>query len=998
MIVAPSAGELALHAVNIEPVHRFVLSDEFVAPFASMAPPWGPLGEFTYRRTYARELSPGVHEEWHQTVRRVVEGCFTYQKWHCETHGLPWSYHKAHRSAKEMYRLIFEMKFLPPGRGLWMCGTPYVEKVGSAALNNCAFVSTRNIDRDFADPFTFLMDFSMLGVGVGGDTRGAGKLVIRQPEMAAEPHVVPDTREGWVDIVRRVLNSYAGKGTQPSSIDVSQVRKKGQTIKGFGGVSAGPEPLLDLVFGIKATLDPLVGQPITSSAIVDLFNKIGVCVVAGNVRRSAEIMLGDPNDQAFTELKDYTKFPTELTAFRWASNNSILATIGMDYTEHAKRTALNGEPGYFWLQTAQAYGRMIDPPNWADEDAEGTNPCSEQTLCDHELCCCTGETRILTRDGYPMLKDVVGSAVDVWNGEEWSTVVPFKAKRSTLVRVHLSDGSYLDCTPDHGWHVRPSTASVFRRVNAEELKPGDVVASFEIPDCEGISVPDAYSYGFFLGDGHIDNGQARAWLYGSKMELAQYLASSSVSEHRLKPGYNVELTLATLTIDPSKAVELKAIDGLPDWVFRLDRSSALEFVSGWIDADGSVRRQPNTDGLVVHGSEGRMRDLQLLLRRCGVNGSTVRLEAGARATAPWKCYIPSYEAVTIPTRLKKATRPGSRTRVNNRHPEGLPISRVRTQRVTAVEPLGDEQVDTFCFTEPKRHMGVFGNALTYQCLVETFPSRHDSYIEYERTLKFAYLYAKSITLVPTHNRQVNSRVMRNRRIGCSQSGIIDSFTKHGKREHLRWCDEGYAYLRSMDKVYSDWLCVPVSRKITSVKPSGTVSLLPGVSPGIHYPHSKYYYRTIRVDARSPLVAALRAANYRVEPAVTDPNTVVCYFPVKEENFDRSKDDVSMWEQLENAAVMQHYWADNQVSITVTFKLQEALDLEPALELYEHRLKSVSFLPLSDHGYEQAPYQTLTEAEYQAAIKDLKSVDYSVVSHESTDAYCDGDSCILPRTV
>lgn len=669
-LVAPET-----HAVEILPIHRFKLSDKFVTPFASKRPDWGPLGEVTYRRTYSREIvdTSGLklktrQEEWFETIRRVVEGAYTYQKWHCKQHGLPWSEKKAQASAQEMYGLIFDMKFLPPGRGLWMCGTEYVERVGSAALNNCAFVSTANIDKDFADPFCFLMDFSMLGVGVGGDTRGAGKLTIKSPLVDGTPHVVADTREGWVDLIRRVLNCYVGKATYPVHVDTSKVRPAGEPIKGFGGISAGPEPLLLLVKGIKETLAPLIGKPITSTAIVDLFNKVGVCVVAGNVRRSAEILLGEPDDEAFANLKNYEMFPAEVKSHRWASNNSIFAAVGMDYVDHASRTAMNGEPGYFWIETARAYGRMMDAPTWADKNIAGTNPCSEQSLEDHELC----------------------------------------------------------------------------------------------------------------------------------------------------------------------------------------------------------------------------------------------------------------------------------------------------------------------------------------CLVETFPSRHDDFDEYRRTLKFAYLYAKSITLVPTHNPTVNARVMRNRRIGCSQSGIVDSFAKHGKREHLNWCNDGYRYLRNLDQSYSDWLCVPLSKKITSVKPSGTVSLLPGVSPGIHYPHAQFYFRTMRLSKISPLATALERAGYRIEPSVTDQNTVVVYFPVKEKHFARSKDDVTMWEQLENAAALQHYWADNQVSVTVTFRKDEAKDIRHALELYDTRLKSVSFLPISEHGYAQAPYQTITEAEYEAAAKKVKPINFKSTEHEATDAYCDGDVCVVPQ--
>jgi ribonucleoside-triphosphate reductase len=113
----------------------------------------------------------------------VVEGTYDIQRNHCLRYRLPWSAQKAQASAHEMYERIFCMKFLPPGRGLWMMGTPFIAEKGGAALNNCSFVSTENLRNDLADPFCFLMDMSMLGVGVGGDTKGAGTIVIRAPKL-----------------------------------------------------------------------------------------------------------------------------------------------------------------------------------------------------------------------------------------------------------------------------------------------------------------------------------------------------------------------------------------------------------------------------------------------------------------------------------------------------------------------------------------------------------------------------------------------------------------------------------------------------------------------------------------------------------------------------------------------------------------------------------------------------------------------------------------------
>ncbi|KKL67266.1 hypothetical protein LCGC14_2136700, partial [marine sediment metagenome] len=99
------------------------------------------------------------------------------------------------------------------------------------------------------------------------------------------------------------------------------------------------------------------------------------------------------------------------------------------------------------------------------------------------------------------------------------------------------------------------------------------------------------------------------------------------------------------------------------------------------------------------------------------------------------------------------------------------------------------------------------------CLAETFPSRHDSYEEFQETLKYAYLYAKSVTLVNTHWQETNAVMLKNRRMGISQTGIIEAFVKHGRRKILEWCDKGYNYLQDLDEQYSGWLCIPRSIKI-----------------------------------------------------------------------------------------------------------------------------------------------------------------------------------------
>jgi hypothetical protein len=241
-------------------------------------------------------------------------------------------------------------------------------------------------------------------------------------------------------------------------------------------------------------------------------------------------------------------------------------------------------------------------------------------------------------------------------------------------------------------------------------------------------------------------------------------------------------------------------------------------------------------------------------------------------------------------------------------------------------------------------------------------------------------------------------MFRNRRIGLSQSGIIEQINKVGFREHINWCEEGYQKLRHWDKVYSDWFCVPRSRKMTTVKPSGSVSLLPGVTPGIHWPHSEYYIRRVRISRASPLVKIMKEAGYKVEQDVCEADrTMIVEFPIHERYFGRGKDEISLWEQLELAAALQAKWSDNQVSATVTVRPEEAQDLPRALSMYEKRLKAISFLPLrGDKVYRQAPYEKITKEEYEKAIDKIQIVRYHVTQAEDRveERFCDTDQCTI----
>jgi adenosylcobalamin-dependent ribonucleoside-triphosphate reductase len=664
----------------------FRLSDDFISSYKQKKAPFGytdaagnSVGEITFLRTYSRLKEDGTKETWVDVCERVINGMYSIQKDHCKSQRLPWNDAKAQASAKEAFDRLFNLKWTPPGRGLWVMGTDIVNKQrNSAALQNCAFVSTAEMTKaNPARPFAFLMEASMLGVGVGFDDKGADKDFIIYEPKGDELHVIPDDREGWVDSVALLINAYLRADQKNPVFDYKEIRPAGTPIKTFGGTAAGHEPLEKLHNYIRNLFKGRAGEKISRTDIADIGNLIGVCVVSGNVRRSAELLIGRLDDDTFLNLKNAERFPERNSydpaapGWGWMSNNSVETTVGKNLDSIVEGIARNGEPGVIWMDVSRKYGRLVDPVNNKDWRVAGYNPCAEQSLESYE--CCT--------------------------------------------------------------------------------------------------------------------------------------------------------------------------------------------------------------------------------------------------------------------------------------------------------------------------------------LVETYLNRHDNLEDYKRTLKFAYLYAKTVTLLPTHWEETNAIMQRNRRIGTSMSGVANFADNVGLPTLREWMDEGYKIIKQYDNTYSEWLGIRESIKMTTIKPSGTVSILAGESPGVHWtPGGKYFLRAIRFANSDPMLPLFKMAQYRVEPASESPDTTsVVFFPIKS-NAIRSEKSVSIFEKMSIAATAQRYWSDNSVSVTVSFDAEnEAGDIGNVLHMYDGQLKTVSFLPMGNFTYPQMPYTQITEEEYEENTMKLFPIDFSGVyagmaADAIGDAYCTTDAC------
>ena len=665
----------------------FHLSDSFIEQYKDRKVEWGfnigggnSLSELTFIAKYSRVKEDGSKEQWYEVCRRCIEGMYSILKDHAKYQRTPWNEFKAQKAAEDAFDRMFYFKWTPPGRGMWAMGTEYVHTNRSnAALINCAFISTEKLSTHSAYeatmPFSRLMEMSMNGIGVGFDTKGAGKLTIWEPNGDPVKFVVPDTREGWSESVAVLLESYFFKNRQPVEFDYSEVRPAGAPLKTFGGTASGPEPLMKVHESVVKQFAGRHGEPINSRDIVDIMNKLGKAVVAGGARRSALISLGEASDDDYINLKNW-ELPenaerTGPDGWAWTSNNSVLVNAGDNLDHLVDKIGINGEPGIVWLDMMRKHGRMIDPPDFKDDRVLGVNPCAEISLESLEKC----------------------------------------------------------------------------------------------------------------------------------------------------------------------------------------------------------------------------------------------------------------------------------------------------------------------------------------CLVELYPTRHETFEDFKKTIKHAYMYAKSVVLLPSTWGETNEVITRNRRIGVSMTGIAEFVETRSHSELQNWMDSGYKYLQEVDEKYSKWLGIRNSIRITTVKPAGTTSLISGTTSGVHWPTtSGYYIRRVRFHKNDPIIKLLVAAGYKVEDDVNDPDsTVVAEFPTEGLKI-RSEREVSIWEKAHLAAMAQRYWADNMVSVTVSFVESERKEIAPLLRSLQGQIKSISFLPIDESGtaYAQAPYEPIAEEDAIAQMKKMKTINTKKLYASGLDAegekFCTTDVC------
>ena len=436
--------------------------------------PWGPIGYMVFKRTYARRLKEedksSPTEEFWQVIERELESSDTQLK-----------VGFTEEEKFEYARLRQSLKFSVAGRFLWQLGTKTVNRLGLPSLQNCAFTVVDDISA-----FTWAFEMLMLGSGVGYNIQRHNvyklpklkrKLKIERVDESDVDFVVPDNREGWVELLRKVLEAHfvTGEGFTYSTI---VVRGKGSPIKGFGGVASGPEELCEGINEIHNILNSMSGKQLRPIHCLDIMNIIGSIVVSGNVRRSAQIAIGDYDDIEFLKAKrwDLGGIPN----WRAMSNNSIVIPDNFDdLPKEFWDTYENGEAyGLINIELAKKIGRTGET-QYAAPTVEGFNPCQPEFAT------------VLTKHGVKQFKDI-NIGTEIWSKEGWTTVTnkwstgikPVSAYDAIYGNAGNANGnrgggtvtaSYKDLNLTSSQGIRSSLRDPVKARLADQILPFDIV-------------------------------------------------------------------------------------------------------------------------------------------------------------------------------------------------------------------------------------------------------------------------------------------------------------------------------------------------------------------------------------------------------------------------------------------------------------------------------------------------------------------------------------------
>ena len=978
-----------------------LLSEEFLSKYKHKPSPMNQLGNFVYYRTYSRWLPEEQRREyWWETVKRSVE-------YNCSL--IPTS----REEAEKLYDNIYNLRQFLSGRTLYIGGTLVSEKFPTSNYN-CSFSVVDNFEV-FKDAFYLLMigsgfGFRILKSDVSKLPRVKSNIEILHKEYTSTSKnkredntsiqfvnnnmikiTVGDSKGGWVqalDYYLKILWDKDFTDIETIIFIYDHVRPKGERLKTFGGTASGYESLKSMFTkvskiikneGINQNKERIKLKPINC---LDILNAIGENVVIGGVRRTSEIALINSDDEECIKAKNNLykqtingkwEIDTEMT-HRQMSNNSIY------YKEKPSREQIHWQIEQMRYSGEPAFVNEI-AGNKRRLNFNGVNPCF------------TGDMKLLTVNGYKTFEELDGKEVNIINingdtskGKIWSN------GEKDIIEIKLSNKQIIKCTPTH----------MFMLNNNEECEAQNLLNKrvMRYYGKTNLSNDLFVQLGFLQGDGGVGR-----------------IISESHKGLEINIGYNDKEIFDLFNIIPINGKRTYYTNGyndilikygfdgssLPERVFPITyinwtKEQKLNFLKGCYSANGCVIKTYR----VSYKTTSKVFSLQLkkALEEFGItayittnkpkmikfdNGEYLCKESYDINIGKLNDIVFFYQNIGFMQQYK----------INDL----IELIKLKSPKVITIKKLGKQK--TYDFSEPLTHWGVVENIIVHNCAeilldsnglcnlttVNVFAFVENSKLNIEELLKAQRLSARSgyrMTCVELELPKWDAVQQRDKLTGCSLTGWQDMVNalSMSKEEEIELLKKLRQFAHEEIHAYSQELGLPESLLITTCKPEGTLSQLPGVTSGVHYSESEWFVRRVRINSHDPLVKVCEELNYPIFPEVGQTiencTTKVIEFPMKSSG-GRTKYDVSAIEQLENYKMFMTYYVDHNASITVTVRDEEWEEVEEWVYNNWDDIVAVSFLSLSNSFYQLMPYESITEEEYNKRVKNMKPFIPSLIS-------------------
>jgi len=727
---------------------------------------------------------------------------------------------------------------------------------------------------------------------------------------------------------------------------------------------------------------------------------------------SAILIMGDADDPEYLRAKrwDLGNIPN----YRAMSNNSVICDdvrqLPEEFWEGYKG---NGEPyGLINLRLAKNMGRLKDGNQYPDV-VEGFNPCL------------TGDTLIMTTEGYRPIHDLVEKPFQVIvEGQLFSSTAKgfWHTGKRKVYRVQLWHGMTIRATSNHQFLSYDGWKQV-GKMSPEE-------------DALLLSIGGSHPWS---GNGTADDGYIAGFLIGNKVYYSSHIPMVSVLVPKHLPPnefgpiqkmqeiylsrkkknksfslvdqdlcYNRYKLSSFLFKDVAQTYHLFGDDGRIHVYEQGSYEFTVFLLKGLFDASGILYNHVQEEMSVRLWEEDIqiLQSVQRLLLAVGVMSRVLKEHDP-------DCHNPNGCELVIQGDENLSVFQETISFLNNE--KQLILSQYRTHniikknycysRIVSIEPCGEEEVydctieQSHCFSANGilSHNCAEQGLANYEtcCLSEIFLPNVQTYEQLQSVAMTLYRICKHSLLLPCHHPETEKIVHDNMRMGIGVSGILQS-----TQEQLGWLDPLYEYLREYDKQYSEKLGVLTSIKLTTIKPSGTLSLLGGCTPGIHPALYRYFIRRIRIASTNPLVELCRQHGYHVEyqknfDGTSDTKTMVVEFPCKSSENAILSDDMTAIEQLEKVRQLQTLYSDNSISCTIYYRKEELQGIKEWLyQNYRDHVKTCSFLLRYDHGFVQAPFEPLSQEQYEDLVKKVRPITHGVIETDDTDTSmeCAGGIC------